>query len=237
MMTEWDALKKAVEAAGYSGCQKSKRGVVIWRRTGGVVSMSANVPAIGRCDGSTRCRKDCGKLCVHAEANAIFDAHLFGKPVARCEMLHVKVVDGKPVASGPPSCWQCSRAILRAGLEAMWLLRPGPEDGDDPVLVRYTADEFHRETLKTCGIYPFSVEPGDLARPRPSAWARYLDRVEKELPGPPPMPLAMIDADPPTLEIAEVSDHPVANSLERHYRLASLPLDQWWPHRDVEVVS
>lgn len=183
------------------------------------------------------CRKDCGKLCVHAEANALHDAHMFGKPVARCEMLHVKVVDGKPVASGPPSCWQCSRAILRAGLEAMWLLRPGSEGGSDPVLVRYTAREFHRETLKTCGIYPYSVKPGDLARPREKAWRTFLDAVEKNLSGPPPLPLAMLDSEPPALEIAEVSDQLVAEQFVRHYKLASLPMGWWWSHVDVEVLS
>jgi len=162
MMDEHDALKKAIEAAGWSGCQKSQRGVAIWRRSGGLISQDTNRPAAGRCDGSDACRRSCGKLCIHAEANAILSAQQWGKPMRGGEMIHVKVVDGQAVPSGPPSCWQCSRTILRSGLEAMWLLHAN--EGGDPVLVRYTATEFHDLTLRYCRIHPYDVQPGDMVK-------------------------------------------------------------------------
>jgi hypothetical protein len=33
------------------------------------------------------------------------------------------VVDGQPVASGDPSCSECSKLILEAGIGSVWLLR------------------------------------------------------------------------------------------------------------------
>jgi deoxycytidylate deaminase len=156
-MTEWEALAKAVEAAGWSGCQKSQRGVVIWQRKGGVLSVGYNSPVMGKCDGSAACRRDCAKLCVHAEQHALQEAAKYGKGVRGAEMLHVKVVNGQAVVSGPPSCWQCSRSICQSNLAAMWLLHEGA-DGD-PQLVRYDTMEFHRLTLEQCGIHPYSDAP------------------------------------------------------------------------------
>jgi hypothetical protein len=66
-------------------------------------------------------------------------------------MLHVKVVKGIATISGPPSCWQCSRLILEAGIAGMWLLH---SEG----LHRYTAEEFHRLTLEHCKL-PGPVKP------------------------------------------------------------------------------
>lgn len=61
-------------------------------------------------------------------------------------MLHVKVdASGQMVVSGPPSCDQCSKLILRAGIAGVWLLH---EEG----WKRYTAQEFHEATLQTCGL-------------------------------------------------------------------------------------
>lgn len=157
MMDEWEALAHAVGAANWSRCQKSQRGVVIWRRNSGVLSLGWNAPVIGQCDGSEACRRDCAKLCVHAEQHALQEAAKYGKGIHGAEMLHVKIVDGKPVTSGPPSCWQCSRAICQSNLTAMWLLHEGP-DGD-PELVRYDTREFHRLTLEHCGIHPYADAP------------------------------------------------------------------------------
>lgn len=160
-MDEWEALKHAVTAARYSTCQKSQRGVVIWRRCAGpagILSHGWNHPAVGRCDGSAACRRDCSKTCVHAEMYALTDAAQLGKGIRGAEMLHVKVVDGEPVPSGPPSCWQCSRHIAFSGLVAMWLLE---EVDGEPRLVRYNPVEFHRLTLERCGLHPYggSEEP------------------------------------------------------------------------------
>ena len=106
------ALEWAVRAAILSGCEKSKRGAVIWipGADGPVAKGSNHQPDPHQCDGSPACRSSCAKLCVHAEAAAILDLGSFlGHGL---HMLHVKVVDGRPVPSGPPSCWQCSRLIL-----------------------------------------------------------------------------------------------------------------------------
>ena len=157
-MDEWDALARAVKAAQWSPCQKSQRGVIIWRRSGGVISEGWNAPPAGQtCDGSVGCRANCNKRCVHAEVAALHNAHRWGKATNASEMLHVKVVDGEAVTSGNPSCWQCSRHLLGSGIEGMWLLHDGPVVSD-AVLRRYTVDEFHTLTLQHCGSYPYEPE-------------------------------------------------------------------------------
>jgi len=222
MMDEHDALKKAIEAAGWSGCQKSQRGVAIWRRSGGLISQDTNRPAAGRCDGSDACRRSCGKLCIHAEANAILSAQQWGKPMRGGEMIHVKVVDGQAVPSGPPSCWQCSRTILRSGLEAMWLLHAN--EGGDPVLVRYTATEFHDLTLRYCRIHPYDVQPGDFVIPKEDEWDRFKDILADQCAD--PLPLAMLSEDPPVLEIVETDMRSIERRAMAHYKLEGLPFNQ-----------
>jgi len=157
--TEQDALRHATLVGAQSPCAKSKRGVVVFLRDRtkfedpGEYSVGTNEPPWPMaCDGSEACRANCNKLCVHAEASALLN--LIGQEPARppaptrldeFEMLHVKVVGGVAVPSGPPSCPYCSRLILKMGLKAMWLLH---EDG----LRSYTAEEFHRLTLEHCGL-------------------------------------------------------------------------------------
>ncbi len=140
-MNEHLALDQAVLEAAQSSCQKSKRGVVIWSNPWrGFIVQAHNGPPPGfACDGSDACRSACGKLCQHAEMRALFLARL------GTDLLHVKVVDGKAVPSGPPSCWQCSRAILDQGIQRVWLLH---EDG----LWSYSAEDFHVQTLQNCGL-------------------------------------------------------------------------------------
>ena len=137
--TEHDALETAVKAAVLSPCQKSKRGVAIFHREYGLSVAGCNhPPGPLKCDGTKACRKVCNKICVHAEQDALLQS---GAPLVGYEMLHVKVVAGKAVPSGPPSCWQCSRLILAAKLKAMWLLH---EDG----LRAYSPLQFHIMTLE-----------------------------------------------------------------------------------------
>jgi deoxycytidylate deaminase len=146
---QW-ALELAVEAANQSPCQKSQRGVVIWRPGFAGYTVGWNhQPAPFECDGSEHCRSNCGKLCVHAEAHALLQAN---EPLGGFSMLHVKTRFGKPYPSNQPSCWQCSRLILASGITTMWLLRRGPEYPHFPVLQSYTAEEFHRLTLRYCGL-------------------------------------------------------------------------------------
>jgi deoxycytidylate deaminase len=129
--------------AGRSGCQKSKRGVVIFVVRNAALEIIASgcnaQPYPWACDGSPRCRELCNKLCVHAEADALYR---MGAALRSQEthLLHVKIVHGAPVPSGPPSCWQCSRAIVKSSVDYVWLLH---QDG----LKSYTAEDFHRITL------------------------------------------------------------------------------------------
>ncbi len=129
-------IDAAVEAGSRSPCAKSKRGVALWSRTDGTIC------ALGE-NG-----QNCGKLCEHAEAAAI--RRLRHHPVRlrprSLDLLHTKVVDGALVPSGPPSCWQCSKAILAdRRIDGVWLFH-----GDG--WRRYTACEFHRLTLATCEL-------------------------------------------------------------------------------------
>ncbi len=145
------AIKWAVHAASRSRCAKSQRGVVIWL-PGDRHPLSDGTnhqPSPHTCDGSDACRANCAKLCVHAEADALLgipdiDAACGPEHAADwgLHMLHVKIVDGIPVPSGPPSCWQCSRLILATpAISTMWLLHPTG-------LRRYSTAEFHRLTLE-----------------------------------------------------------------------------------------
>ena len=140
-MDENEALLEAVKAAMDSPCAKSQRGVVIWHPDASVIYARGynHPPEEMACDGSEACRAACGKLCIHAERSALDEIDI--PKFCGFQMLHVKVVDGEPVPSGPPSCWQCSRHILEAGIDQMWLLH---EDG----LRSYSSREFHELTLK-----------------------------------------------------------------------------------------
>lgn len=153
-MTEYEALGWATGFGRLSPCAKSKRGVIIFRRDTGLITSGFNTPPTGfDCDGSDACRRDCGKVCVHAEVAAILRAGRDQENIEGAEMLHVKVVGGVAVPSGPPSCWQCSRAILFAGLSWMWLYEENPLVGQAPILRRYGASEFHEATLRNCHLH------------------------------------------------------------------------------------
>ena len=125
-------IRAAIEAAKLSLCQ-SKRGASIWNEYGHVASGYNHKPKGFVCDGSDACKRNCAQDAVHAEQHAII---LAGHNCEGSEMLHVKVVDGELVYSGPPSCLQCSKLIIQAGIAGMWLFHP---DG----WRRYTPQEFH----------------------------------------------------------------------------------------------
>jgi hypothetical protein len=141
-MNEHEALEIAIETAKQSPCCKSKRGAILWHRGTGHHVAAFNAPPLPFvCGKDEACRQVCNKICNHAEAKCLIG---FWVVHAAYEMLHIKVVDGQPVASGPPSCWQCSRLILASGIKSMWLLHD--------VLRRYTPEEFHEITLKANGL-------------------------------------------------------------------------------------
>lgn len=155
-----------------SSCAKSKRGAAVFSHSGfsfEIYGAGCNgQPEPLACTGTARCRELCGKLCEHAEGRAIRQAagSVFvtsGRALSDndCDLVHVKIgEDGRIVAGGPPSCWQCSRAILDCGFIAgVWLyemsdwlgLRIPLPDGP-PFWRRYTAGEFHLTTLKNCDM-------------------------------------------------------------------------------------
>jgi deoxycytidylate deaminase len=130
-----DALIAACKASLKSPC-RSKRGVSIWNRRGLISTGFNDQPRGFRCDGSPRCKESCSKTAVHAEQSAILSG---GQSVQGASLLHVKTVDGAPVVSGPPSCLECSKLILEAGVSAVWLLHATG-------WTMYWAAEFHRIT-------------------------------------------------------------------------------------------
>jgi deoxycytidylate deaminase len=150
-MDEHEALEYAIEAAQQSPCIKSQRGVVIWRRDVAfpIGSGFNHPPSPFVCGRNLDCRQQCGKLCIHAEEDAILKA-LDDRGVSDFHILHVRVVDGKAVPSGPPSCWQCSRTILQLRFKAVWLLH---EDG----LKAYSPEEFHQLTLENESLPVFKM--------------------------------------------------------------------------------
>lgn len=133
MSQHLEFLPFAIEAAKQSPCQ-SKRGVVIWDEYGTVSVGFNHQPAPFICDGSNACKMSCGKTAVHAEQMALLQGNR--SRIHGAEMLHIKVIDGKPVPSDGPSCLQCSKLILEAGIAGMWLLH---HDG----WKRYGPAEFH----------------------------------------------------------------------------------------------
>lgn len=115
-------VDQAVAFARRSPCAKSKRGVVILRENGSIVGAGFNHPPAGLvCTGDEACRAACGQLCVHAEMDALREVGNRGGPL---EVVHIKVVDGKPVPGGGPSCSPCARDMLDDGrVIAVWLLQ------------------------------------------------------------------------------------------------------------------
>lgn len=134
-------VDRAVEIAQYSPC-RSKRGAVIFvRATGGIVAHGYNFKPRGfDCDGSAACKSTCRGEAVHAEQSALMLAGV-GQAAGR-DLLHVKVVDGVLVASGGPSCIQCSKLAMAAGIAGVWLYH-------DEGWRRYEMTEFHRLSLES----------------------------------------------------------------------------------------
>jgi deoxycytidylate deaminase len=141
-------VQQAVALANLSPCKKSQRGVVIFNREDKKVEIIGRgfnaQPKPFKCTGSDFCRNNCAKLCVHAEQEAIQSISEKIGPNS-CELLHIKTVKGKAVYSGLPSCWQCSRQILKKGLKGVWLYHKKGWKF-------YNSLEFHKLTLEHCDI-------------------------------------------------------------------------------------
>ncbi len=152
-------VQHAAAVAMKSPCQ-SKRGVVISGIDGSIVAEGFNhQPFPFRCNGSDKCKRNCGKTAVHAEQSAILNAKQI---LSGFWMIHVKAKDGIPCASMAPSCLECSKLIVESGISWMFLLHdpaaqilPGAEtvgqiegfrsDGSFDYLdiCRYNASRFH----------------------------------------------------------------------------------------------
>lgn len=152
-MTEYEALKYAVEQARLSPCIKSKRGVIIWDDVN-IHGLGFNSPPDGFiCQKNALCRQNCSKYCIHAEQAAILNSRgveetegVFGT----VNMLHVKILNNEAVSSGGPSCIDCSKLILGSKfIEIMWLLE---NRGDGDKLYSYTAKEFHTITMENIAM-------------------------------------------------------------------------------------
>lgn len=129
-------IDTAIELSTCSPC-RSKRGVVIFRENLRIASGYNFKPFGFGCDGTEACKATCGDEAVHAEQMALLRG---GLHVQGCDLLHVKSVDGQLVPSGGPSCVQCSKLALVAGVAAVWLYRAHGWQ-------RYEAAEFHRLSL------------------------------------------------------------------------------------------
>ncbi|MEK6923416.1 MAG: deaminase [Nanoarchaeota archaeon] len=125
-----------------STCEKSKRGVVIVKDNKIIGKGTNNPPGNFECN-----LKDCYDICrnytVHAEQNAILDALENNHNLEDSNLYHVKFKDGIPQYSGAPSCVECSKLILQAGIEEIVL------EHKDKEFALYSAEEFHLLSLES----------------------------------------------------------------------------------------
>jgi deoxycytidylate deaminase len=129
-------VELAVQVSGWSPCQ-SKRGVVIFSGED-VIAHGYNYKPRGfDCTQDATCKATCRREAVHAEQQALFSA---GQKSEGADMLHVKTVDGVLVASGGPSCVECSKIARVAGIAGVWLFH-------DTEWRRYEMVEFHQLSL------------------------------------------------------------------------------------------
>lgn len=127
----------AIECSKRSPC-RSKRGVVIFRERLIIARGFNDKPLSGTCDGSLACKATCRTEAVHAEQSALLRAGLHAQG---SDLLHVKTVDGQLVVSGGPSCVQCSKLALAAGIRYVWLYELTGWQ-------RYDAPDFHRRSVR-----------------------------------------------------------------------------------------
>lgn len=132
----------AVGVANTSPCEEEEHGAVVVTSNHQAVFRGHNGPPAGvSCTAGDTCRSTCRARSVHAEARAI---HLAGHQARGSELVHVKVVNGALVTSGRPSCGQCAKAAMDAGIAGVWLYHQF-EDG--PRWYRYRMAEFHALSL------------------------------------------------------------------------------------------
>lgn len=133
------AIDAAIASSKLSPC-RSKRGVAVFvARSHLIVGSGCNQQIQPfECDGSHACKVICRESAIHAEQAALLQA---GRSAVGCDLVHVKTVDGDLVPSGGPSCVQCSKLVVPAGILGVWLLH-------DTGWRRYEAQEFHRLSVE-----------------------------------------------------------------------------------------
>ncbi len=167
-MTEPDRfmIGSALATAALSPC-RSKRGVALYdMATGAFRGAGHNGPPRGApCPGRAICAGTCGQRSVHAESRALRAAEVYrsmGHPPGPYDLIHVELsADGGVVACAGPGCWQCSREILDVGfVGGVWLYEMTGEQQISALSNsqgrwrRYTAEEFHRVTLRNARLQP-----------------------------------------------------------------------------------
>jgi len=157
-----EAVQAAVAAARTSPCAKSRRGVAIidreWEGGRVVASASNGPPSPLVCTRDAACRAACPRVAVHAEQRALLWAldRARARPRAPVlEVVHAKVDEaGALVPSGGPSCVECSKLMLAAGVQRVYLYQEradGPAQAS-PAWRGYEALEFHELTLAALGL-------------------------------------------------------------------------------------
>lgn len=119
-------------------------------------------PLWARCDGSEACRRDCRRRCMHAEARALLSLPLDDDRItaSHLQMVHVKVppvgegvLDAYPqgMPTSGPSCIECSKLMLDAGIGGIWMLEGSP--GISWTWRYYTTEECHRASVAASGVH------------------------------------------------------------------------------------
>ncbi|KKL75847.1 hypothetical protein LCGC14_2050790 [marine sediment metagenome] len=143
---EW--ARAAIFAARESTCAKSRRGAALVHPEDldKIFVASNGPPKKFKCTGSGACRDNCNKVAVHAEERLLIR---HGNMASGFHLVHAKVDEhNELVSSGPPSCWQCSRMIVEAEIDWVWLYSFGFGNKWIP----YQATEFHELTLEHNGL-------------------------------------------------------------------------------------
>ncbi len=147
-------IKTAILEAEKSVCSKSKRGVVIVKKLSDenvVVGKGYNTPALGRICYPKHCYNICNQYCIHAEQNAIFNALSNVHNLKNSRLYHIKVKDGEVKNSGQPSCIECSKLILKVGIEGIVLKH-------DEGYGLYSSEEFYDLSLNSFKQKTLSME-------------------------------------------------------------------------------
>lgn len=144
-----DFVVLALMAASNSTC-RSQRGAVAFNGRENepreLVAVGFNQKPDGSCDGSEACKANCRREAVHAEQALLAS----GADLTGADVIHVKAIARALAVSGGPSCVECSKILMLAGVAAVWLYHV---EG----WRRYPIAEFHALSLEA-------------SRPRPTLY-------------------------------------------------------------------